>query len=45
MFVNSDIVFNNDLTISALDFSQKIYVDNFRIVPNKSTIVSDYPEE
>lgn len=40
-FINSDLEIG-DVTFSSSVFNQKIYVDNFRIVPCKSTIVSDF---
>jgi hypothetical protein len=42
-FVNGDFTYNKTEYKSAV-CTQKIYVDNFRIVPCKSTVVSDYLE-
>ena len=50
LFCNSDIDFDgdasttNDITTSS-NCSLKIYVDNFRIVKNVATMVSDYPDK
>ncbi len=44
-FVNDDIEFSDDLTISASKFCQMIYVDNWRIVPNETFTVSDFDDE
>lgn len=43
-FVNNDFTLNGVEVVSGL-FNKKIYLDNWRIVPCKSIIVSDYPEE
>ena len=42
-FVNGDFTYNKVEYKSSV-FSQKIYVDNFRIVPIKSSVVSDFPK-
>lgn len=43
-FVNGDFTYGGtDYTSSVC--TQRIYVDNFRIVPCKSSVVSDYPEK
>lgn len=43
-FVNSDFTLNSVEYISS-SFSQRIYVDNWRIVPCESYTISDYPED
>ncbi len=45
MFCNSDVTFSDDIAYPASACSLKIYLDNFRIVPNNSVTVSDYPED
>lgn len=40
-FINSDLKIG-DVTYSSAVFKQKVYVDNFRIVPCKSSVVSDF---
>lgn len=45
LFCNSDLKYSDELTLEASNSTQKIYVDNFRIVPNASVTVSDYPDE
>ncbi len=42
-FVNGDLTYS-DVTYDASVSKQLIYVDNFRIVPCKSSVVSDYPD-
>ena len=42
LFCNSDLVFSEKITYPSSPFSQKIYVDNFRIVPNTAITVSDF---
>ncbi|MGM9697455.1 MAG: glycan-binding surface protein [Prevotella sp.] len=42
LFCNSDIEFSEKITYPSSPFSQKIYVDNFRIVPNTAITVSDF---
>jgi len=41
-FVNGDFTYG-DVTYTSSVCKQRIYVDNFRIVPCKSSVVSDYP--
>ena len=43
-FVNTDFTFGG-VTVESTLFNQKIYVDNWRVVPCKKTIVSDFPDE
>lgn len=45
LFCNSDVNFSDEITYPASPFSLKIYVDNFRLVPNASETLSDYPED
>ena len=45
LFCNSDVTFSDDIVYPASACSLKIYLDNFRIVPNNSVTVSDYPED
>ena len=42
LFCNADIEFSEKITYPSSPFSQKIYVDNFRIVPNTAITVSDF---
>lgn len=42
LFCNSDIEFSEKIIYPSSAFSQKIYVDNFRIVPNTAITVSDF---
>lgn len=43
-FVNTDFTYEG-VTVASQTFNQKIYIDNWRVVPCKKTIVSDYPDE
>ena len=43
-FVNSDYSFG-DFSLASSLFNTKIYVDNWRIVPCKNFVISDYPED
>lgn len=43
--VNNDVKFSEENVIAAEVFAQMVYVDNWRLVPYKSVVVSDYPEE
>ncbi len=47
LFCNSDVDFDGDGEVDypASACSLKVYLDNFRIVPNNSVTVSDYPED
>lgn len=42
LFVNPDLKYDEKTTYEAKDFAQKIYVDNFRIVPCTAIAVSDF---
>ena len=42
MFCNADLEFSEKITYPSSPFSQKIYVDNFRIVPVTAITVSDF---
>ena len=42
LFVNPDLEFSETIVYPASDFSQKIYFDNFRIVPITAVAVSDF---
>lgn len=41
---NKDIKFSDDLTLSSSAFTLKVYIDNLRIVNNKSITVSDFDD-
>lgn len=43
-FINGDFTYG-DVEYKSAVCKQKVYVDNFRIVPCKSSVVSDYPED
>ena len=43
-FVNTDYVLG-DVAFPSDLFNTKIYVDNWRIVPCKNVVISDYPED
>lgn len=43
--VNSDIKYDDNTTLEATPFNQKVYVDNWRIVPYKFFKISDFPDE
>lgn len=43
-FVNGDFTYGGVDYVSSV-FKQQIYVDNFRIVPCKSSVVSDFPDK
>ncbi|CCX70528.1 MULTISPECIES: glycan-binding surface protein [Prevotellaceae] len=43
-FVNTDFVFDG-LSVTATIFKQHIYIDNWRVVPCKSEVISDFPDE
>ena len=50
LFCNGDIDFDGDATTTGDIFTSslcqlKIYLDNFRIVPNATSAVSDYPDD
>lgn len=42
LFVNPDLEYSESVSYPAATFTQKIYVDNFRIVPTTTHTVSDY---
>lgn len=44
-YVNNAVKFSEDIVWEPEAFNQMIYVDNWRLVPYKSVVVSDYPEE
>jgi len=44
LLVNSDIAYSDDLTIDASTFTNKLYIDNLRIVNNSSMTVSDFDD-
>lgn len=44
LFCNPDLKYSDDLVFESSKFDQKIYVDNFRIVPNTSITVSDFDD-
>lgn len=43
--VNNSVKFSEDLVYEPEAFAQHVYVDNWRLVPYKNSIVSDYPED
>lgn len=43
--VNNDVKFSEEIVHEASVFQQMVYVDNWRLVPYESVVVSDYPEE
>lgn len=43
-FVNTDFVFDG-LDVTSSICTQEIYIDNWRVVPCKSEIISDFPDE
>ena len=43
--VNNAVKFSEEIVHEPEAFNQGVYVDNWRLVPYKSVIVSDYPEE
>ena len=44
-FINTDIVIDDETTFESSICTQEIYIDNWRIVPCKSEIISDFPDE
>ena len=45
-FVNTDVVDEDSgYNFTATAFNQKIYVDNWRLVPYETFVISDYPED
>jgi hypothetical protein len=42
-FVNTDFTYGGLDIVSSLFTSPRIYVDNWRVVPCKSYVISDYP--
>lgn len=45
LFCNADVEYSEKIFYEATAFTQKIYIDNFRVVYSTSETVSDYPEE
>lgn len=45
LFVNKDLVYSEEVTFDAVPTSQRVYIDNVRIVPNAKIKISDYPED
>lgn len=43
-FVNTDFTYEG-VEVTATNFSSRIYLDNWRVVPFKSITISDYPED
>lgn len=43
-FANTDFTLG-DVSVISTPFASRIYVDNWRIVPCKSVVISDYPED
>lgn len=44
-FVNSDFTYNGVEYVSEWFYGPKIYIDNWRVVPCKSVVISDFPED
>lgn len=44
-FVNSDFTYNGVEYVSEWYYGPKIYIDNWRVVPCKSVVISDFPED
>lgn len=45
LFVNSDLEYSDDITYPASLFTQKIYIDNLRVVKTTPVTVSDFDDE
>lgn len=45
LLCNPDLKYSEDVIFEASNIDLKIYVDNFRIVPNEKIKISDFPEE
>ena len=45
LFVNSDLEFSDDVVYPASLFTQKIYIDNLRVVKTTAITVSDFDDE
>lgn len=45
LFVNSDIKYNDSTTLEATNYDGTFYVDNWRLVPFKQYVISDFPDE
>lgn len=43
--VNNEVAYSEDIVYKPSAFAQMVYVDNWRLVPYKSVVVSDYPED
>lgn len=43
--VNNAVKFSADIVHEPAAFAQNVYVDNWRLVPYKTVVVSDYPDE
>lgn len=44
-FVNSDFTYGGVEYVSEWYYGPKIYIDNWRVVPCKSVVISDFPDE
>ena len=44
LFVNSDLEYSDDIIYKSSLFTQKIYIDNLRVVPTASMTVSDFKD-
>ena len=44
-FVNTDITLGDGTEFKSSVFTGRIYIDNWRIVPCASEIISDFPDE
>ncbi len=44
-FVNSDFTYGGVEYVSEWYYGPKIYIDNWRVVPCKSVVISDFPED
>lgn len=45
LFVNKDLPYSENVVFPAVGTSQRVYIDNLRIVPNAKIKISDYPED
>lgn len=45
LFVNKDLPFSESVVFPAVGTSQRVYIDNLRIVSNAKIKISDYPED
>lgn len=43
--VNTDVEYSETVLFEATEFNQEVYVDNWRLVPYESFVISDFPDE